>query len=81
MAERGDPPQKRFKLTIELGAHDIEHALSLLDVIVNDARIDGFPAKSVSSAGHCLWWEDTDPTMTAQRYEEELMAWFERKDA
>lgn len=80
MAERGEAPQKRYRFQIELGAHDLEHALSLLDTVINDARIDGWPRKSVSSAGYVLEWEDRDPTMTAERYEQELMAWFESDD-
>lgn len=76
MAERGPAPEKRYRFKIELDAHDLDHALQVLQVVINDAHIDGLPAKSISSAGYVLEWIDRNPTMTKERYEMCLEAWF-----
>lgn len=81
MAGISDPPKRRYRLHLELDAHDVEGALRELQVIVNDAEIDGLPTECVSSAGYVLRWEERNPDMTAERYAEELEAWRQTRKA
>lgn len=75
------PPLKRYRFELTLDVHDLDHLADELRYIASDADHGDIPAKRVSGAGYWFTLDETEPTMTKERYEAELQAWSAQRRA
>ena len=74
-----DPPKKRWRFQLTADTHDGDHLARLLRSIANDADRDDIPAHRTSGDGYWFDMTEVEPTMTRERYEGELMSWWNRR--
>lgn len=79
MSDTPKPPERRLRLTLDLGADDLDEIHSALIMIANSIDLDGREEREVTSggwaSGHHLKLVVTDPEMTGDRFRELLWEW------
>lgn len=78
-------PKRRLRLTLDLGADDLDELGSALHTLANDLEADGVEERDVTSggygSGYHLLLTVTDPAMDAERFQRDLKDWVAQRKA